>query len=710
MPHKGTDVKVSECRRTNIRSEDPQNLNGQMGQNEEPTAGQHEHCRACFRVQCRVPLAPPVSCATISCQLLCGAIFHRCKEEEHRMLCPRETVPCLNADYGCPFTLPRCRLARHLQACPASLVTCSLDWNRWPATEADAAFCRSVVADCGSGEPLDLAVALRDQRLLFSNLKLDALFPELMQPAEMVTEEAQKAASRGPIRDGGSSELEGELLDISKDAPEVQELTQEERDALAKSREVARIDNYKAWESIFSKELRGYQWEPQEQASSLAVGNGNQEKAERNTRQLAEGAESTPRNGSAGATGLAPWQDGVLERLGKEVNIAEYNMYLVHHGSMLIHFGQLEACTPRERDFVYGALEPIEVETVHSYSVPSSYRAKRSFLKNSSLRMKRSTKETDTFDLEVSVEDIPKCDEVKAMLVCSLEQELRGHPISKTVPTDGLFVDIGTQTYDFASAPFRAGATLADITAGRTLSLHVQIQAESVTRRHNKASSIFTFLCGHTFRRDEFAWHFRNVHSDLCSVLDGWFQQRCPLAYLGCTYRQTRFQPSTHRATVTYDGDSGTFTVRPQVPPELLGGARGPDGLSKLPLEVLQSVASYLDSFSLSQLSQVSRLMRDVCATLLQDRGMVSLRWERETDPDGKSSWRNRVKVWQFSSSFSAVQQWRFDDMPSMAEHLRACPFYETEERSRPVALVGLSDGPVCLPASALSLSGSPEP
>lgn len=70
-----------------------------------------------------------------------------------------------------------------------------------------------------------------------------------------------------------------------------------------------------------------------------------------------------------GKTGLAPWQEGVLERLREELSPHEYNMYVVHHGRMLLAFGQIEACTPREKDFVYGSLEPIPVQTLRSFKV-----------------------------------------------------------------------------------------------------------------------------------------------------------------------------------------------------------------------------------------------------------------------------------------------------------------------------------------------------
>ena len=56
-------------------------------------------------------------------------------------------------------------------------------------------------------------------------------------------------------------------------------------------------------------------------------------------------------------------------------------------------------------------------------------------------------------------------------------------------------------------------------------------------------------------------------------------------------------------------------------------------------------MATFLDSLSLSQLALVSRLMRQVCSTLLQDRGMVTLRWERKADPQGGAKWRVKHSV-----------------------------------------------------------------
>ncbi|XP_051254118.1 F-box only protein 40 isoform X1 [Dicentrarchus labrax] len=673
--------------------------------------GHHEHCDKCYNVHCQVPVQISVSCMVIKCHKNCGAILHMCKEEEHQLLCPNETVPCLNVVYGCPLTMLRHRLAKHLEVCPASVVCCSQEWNRWPVSETDLTFYKNVSANTQTEVNLDVAMALRDQELLFQSIKMKSIFPELM-----VQEPAIQDISAGvnsPAEETTSSLVCGEFTENGCTKMEEKEPSQEERDALGKSRNVDGIQKYSSWEKIFRKEMDGCKQtvknlnekevkgkERGDQQSSNCQGDTRDSHLSQDNAVAAAAAAAAP--GMEGPTGLAPWQDGVLERLGKEVNIAEYNMYLVHNGAMLINFGQLAACTPREKDFVYGNLEPIEVKTVRTFNVPTSYRAKRHHLKDPAQAAKKTHQSVDTADLGVSVEDLPKCDEISATLLCSLEKELRGHLISESVAIDGLYVDIGTQTYNFASAPFETDASLADVIADKPRGLYVHIEAESVTRRHNKTSSAFSYMCGHFFRRDEYCSHFRNVHSDIQASLSGWFEQRCPLAYLGCTFTQTRFQPAGHQATIKFCQDVSSFVLQPEVPSSLpeggktfypqRDGAHNLDPLSRLPLEILQHVAGYLDSFTLSQMSQVSHLMREVCATLVQERGMVSFKWEKKTYSHGGSSWKCRKKVWEYSSLFSSVDRWSFSNTPPMSDHLKTCSFYQREERTEPVALACLEE------------------
>lgn len=616
----------------------------------------HLHCNQCYDAHCQVPATPSDSCVVIKCPKNCGAILHACKQEEHQLLCPNETVPCLNVLYGCPLHVQRCRTAKHLEVCPASVVCCSQDWNRWPVPEGDMKFYRKLSENPQSLETLDVATAVRDQELLFRSIKMKTIFPELIKNSS--------AEINSYVEKAGCSSVCDSHTGRAGARPEVKHWTQEVREARGKSRDGNSVWEHGSWEEMRTKEMVGGK---QTVKSLNAEGRVEEEKEASNRqddKQRSHRIQETPSAVQSldGTTGLAPWQDGVLERLKKEANVAEYNMYLVHNGAMLINFGQLAACTPREKDFVYGNLEPIEIQTVRTFSIPSSYRAKRHHLKNPAHKVPTQHQSVDTTDLPEAVQNSPGRDEVSAALLCSLEKELKGHIISEKVPIDGLYVDMGTQTYNFSAAPFSADASLADVIAGRPRLLYLHVQTESVTRRHNKTSSAFSHTCGLSFRRDEYRSHYRNVHSDIQSSLCGWFQRRCPLAYLGCTFTQTRFYPAGQQATIQFCQGPDTFVLRPEVPSVLCEGKRasspprdpehnqGP--LSSLPLEILRQIAAYLDSFTLSQLSQVSHLMRAVCATLLQERGMVSLKWEREASSHGGCSWKCQKKASRFSTFF----------------------------------------------------------
>ncbi|XP_015255707.1 PREDICTED: F-box only protein 40 isoform X2 [Cyprinodon variegatus] len=143
----------------------------------------HKHCEGCYSVHCRAPVNLSISCLVIKCSKNCGATFHMCKQEEHQILCPYEIVPCLNMDFGCPLTMPRQKLAKHLEVCPASTVCCSQEWNRWPVPETDITFYKNVSGNLKlkTDENLDVALALRDQALLFQSIKMKNIFPEMMK-------------------------------------------------------------------------------------------------------------------------------------------------------------------------------------------------------------------------------------------------------------------------------------------------------------------------------------------------------------------------------------------------------------------------------------------------------------------------------------------------------------------------------------------------
>ncbi|CAL8304105.1 unnamed protein product [Gadus morhua 'NCC'] len=683
--------------------------------------GLHPHCESCYSRRCRARPEGPGSCALAPCPLLCGAVFHLCKQEEHALLCPRQRRPCLNAAYGCPHAMPRAACAAHLASCPASVVSCSMEWARWPVDHTDPHHLGALQAEVlteergrreeggGRGGALDLAMALADQRVLYSRLKMKPLYPELMEPEE-------EGAGGGGTKEGGvepTTVTDGDAVATKQAAVgglinegAEGDKAPEEADAGQRSGTGINTEKYNLCDMMFSMEKGGCAVAERTQGAAKQEAKTSDGVMEGGPQQAPGGPQQ-----DTGRTGHAPWQDGVLERLGEELSPAEYNMYMVHHGRMLLTFGKIQACTPREKDFVYGSLEPIPLQSLQSFKVPVSFHYKQrvQMAYDAAQRVQSEERSVDTSDLEVKEEDWHQ-DEADSTLLGYAELEVMGHKISDTKGTDGHYVDVGTQTHSFRTAPFRRTTTLEEVTAGGPAKLRLQLQAGSVSSRHNKATSAFTFSCGHCFHRSEFPRHFRNVHADVQTCVSGWFEQRCPLSYLGCTFSQRRFQPSTHKATVTYNQELSCFnlcpgdgppTAPPGPPPGAQGRGRGRgpgrrDSLSGLPYEVLCHVASFLDSLSLSQLALVSRLLRDVCSSLLRDRGMVTLRWEKKTYTHGGAKWRARP-VWEFSHLFSTVDTWCFADVPPISAHLRVCPYYKPSLGHQPVALAGMKerqDGP----------------
>ncbi|CDQ89116.1 unnamed protein product [Oncorhynchus mykiss] len=710
-----------------------------------PRPAGHRHCDSCYSRRCKAPVEISVSCVLIPCRLLCGALFHMCKEGEHALLCPNEKVPCLNAAFGCPIIMPRSWQAGHLQVCPASVVCCSMEWIRWPADEAYAnthpdihahthTLHENLLKEQKAGEQLDLAMALDDQRHLYARMKMKTLYPEMIKTEDWATVRLYRPYH---ILSGVPETAVTDLSDFSLEKEEGDVGVEEPGGDISS-------DRYNRYERMFNmdkggcnvdtKSSRGREGKEWNHWMELEEQSCREKKERRDAEELMgalqdpgapEGPRGTEANRNAtGITGMAPWQDGVLQRMAKEVTPQEFNMYLVHHGRMLLTFGQMDACTPREKDFVYGNIEPIPVQTLYSFKVPVSYREKQRSVHyyDASARAESTWACVDTSDLG-ALKESWWTDEADSTLLGYAEREVMGHQISEERGQDGLYVDMGMQTHSFKTAPFRRDTTLADLTRDRPLKLRLQLHADSTSSRHNKASSAFTFLCGHSFQRrefpkhfrypkifrypkhfqcKEFPKHFRNVHTDIQTCASGWFEQRCPLAYLGCTYSQRRLEPFKQPATVTYNQELSIFNLRPTVPasqgegPEPLKSSKSQgegdcDSLSALPSEVLCHMASFLDSLSLSQLALVSRLMREVCSSLLQDRGMVSLLWEKKTYKSGVAKWKAKT-VWEFSHLFSTVDLWRFiDNVPSMSEHLKVCPYYQTWVPPQPVALPSMS-------------------
>ncbi|KAK3103602.1 hypothetical protein FSP39_020456 [Pinctada imbricata] len=112
--------------------------------------------------------------------------------------------------------------------------------------------------------------------------------------------------------------------------------------------------------------------------------------------------------------------------------------------------------------------------------------------------------------------------------------------------------------------------------------------------------------------------------------------------------------------------------------------------IQDLPGELLLTICGHLDSLSLYFLSMTCRRLRDICQSLLQERGMVSLRW-KDVQEGTEKTWTPQDKVWTFSKMTTPVIQWKRYDPEIYLRHVTSCEVNKSVERvvnKEPFALV----------------------
>uniref|UniRef100_A0A8C5I6A6 F-box only protein 30-like n=1 Tax=Gouania willdenowi TaxID=441366 RepID=A0A8C5I6A6_GOUWI len=587
---------------------------------------EHVHCLSCFNHRCVLRPEPGVSCDVINCPLLCGAVFHSCKAAEHQMLCALTRIPCLNSGYGCPAVLARNQMYAHLEVCPAGVVCCTMEWNRCPVSCLDYTSYESLSRGVEEAEQLDMALALQDQRTLLESLKVVSIAPS-SQEEPLVTESADgiNGLDEEPFSELYEATVEtartlAAALDLVSSSGELGRECANAEVTLIKSRRSGQRSLQNRSEDQPGSELEGL------------------------TQRFCLPSEETGFNSTLGAgapsTGEVEHEKNA-DASEEEVDFADLMILPVGHEG-----ATMEKKVPDRR----------KLDT-ESESDRVLYRP----------RPKRFHKSVDTSDLQQDDDPLGlgEIDLITAALLFCLEESRECRRISDTVYVDSHRVDFGTQTFTFPAAILVTNTRVGDMAS-----------ASACDHAHT-----FPFVCGQSFRRDQFSSHFINVHGDIHAGLNGWMEHRCPLAYYGCTFSQRRFYPSTLGAKVVHDKHLRSFGVQPcptVAPPTNSQSYQ----FSRLPMEIMWHIAGFLDSFSLYQLSLVSRTMREVCASRLQTRGIVELQWVQRPCLGPKGT------VWRFSTAFSPVSWWGFSDIPSMSNHLKKCPFNTVEHRTEAVPLL----------------------
>ena len=527
----------------------------------------HAHCETCVSRTCNITPDQLSSCELTDCQNGCGHRFHICKKDDHDIICSHQKVPCINHSYGCPLEMTRYKRASHLNVCPASVQRCSVEWNRWPMHSRED--CRKTPLPLDNRHvkctQLDVALALRDQRMLVQSMKVPKKIRKIFQNSL-----TQKYPSV-PIEQNRSQSSDSDMT----------------------------IDDTSG----------------------------------------ATSDEDTPWGSQKHPPGL---QETVVNQLHK--------------------------ATKETADSVTAALDLF------------SYHFGKAGLKNLSQKLSGIT-ETEESNRNL---DGGQTTGMKNININNASSSSR----NPEKGTEGKSHDQSCDSFVNENNICIEDVYTKDIKLHNLLGVNLDI--ECISKYIPKPKRMYTFLCAQDFRRDEYPWHFKNVHNDIHCGLNGMMELRCPLAYMGCEFSCQRLSPLVPKGKIVHSSLQESFGLAivesdyeliknpeaqckncsnmesdkrklREATPEITTSQKYDSNikilpkyqckaycdntnslstlyLECLPFEVLQSIVVYLDSFSLCNLSLTCKLFRDVCASFLDQRGMVVPVWQVKGD-GAKSSW-----------------------------------------------------------------------
>lgn len=665
---------------------------------------EHAHCDGCYKIKCQYKSKK--SCSLMQCPLSCGAAFHSCKANEHKELCSKEIVPCVNSFYGCKQSMRRSERGHHLATCPASVVYCTMEWNRWPVFSRErqerVPFTqKNLHARYGQ---LDVALAMRDQRILYEAMKAPRRVRRSLR--NRLTERFPAV----PLTSSHSSYVEGTSVDtagvtsdedaggdapwdLSRDPPGLQRsickelfktdsgsLHLDALDAQVQERNGSENADRSAIESnLCTNSSRTNSCSSFDQKDIVSTSVKRLQGCDMVGLPVSEGhlcssctvpvVAGDVSASNAGEFALVD-RPAILPELSHKASEECCAVDQFHsEGSVFVStltvktIGENERVSDMEEDVKLGIALGDEISR-DSGPVTSCVNT------GASEQLSKLLIDPTTFDVDLTISDsshlldnfstntvdsktnaaigatsfqqdvllypclTDKTTSLEESSSLSIENSCSAVAVSdealvnsdrltdagkapggsesahrslnecQGMSTDAaesleffpelvfLGIDVASVTslYHHNAVVFLppAGGTIANpgtvvvdlpkeyhnlvksssvpppiIPPPLTLQeiLALDLNLESITRYQAKPRSMYTFLCAQNFRRDEYPWHFKNVHSEIHGGLSGWIEARCPLACYGCTYSTRRLNPVN--GTVLYNSEVDCFGVRP---------------------------------------------------------------------------------------------------------------------------------------------------
>ena len=185
------------------------------------------------------------------------------------------------------------------------------------------------------------------------------------------------------------------------------------------------------------------------------------------------------------------------------------------------------------------------------------------------------------------------------------------------------------------------------------------------------------------------------------SHLNGWFEQRCPFSAYGCTYSKVRLLPNNGDDVILHDSELGCFACTENQEHAKFGQSKFTD-FENLPNFILFKIFSKLDSYTMNQMTKVSKRCRFMAMNCLHTKGIVSREWRKvklieqaKSLKVGGEVWRRARPKWKFSHCFEGIENWKIsDESLAISNHImHNCEYAKQarnsffEEYSRPIRL-----------------------
>jgi len=555
------------------------------------------------------------NCVMVRC-LYCEVALHSCKIDDHETICLMMQVPCLNAAYGCSVRVLRSEMAKHLETCPANVVHCGMEWNRYPLYSKD----RYTITNIYNSQEGRIKQK-REHWVPFSQIN--------------------------PPKIRGQLDTEFAISDQRKLLKEYQ------------------------------KKMAVGKWKLSRRPQASRIPRDQIEKLENLTGPKLCGAESSSRGEDIVESSLDLLPIGNL-------NIEDSNTELVQENQGIYDKKQyvLRCDSPSRSEAILRSFkkECFERDTQKSSHVDND---------------EKCTDDLDELEVVISSKEHERGIEFQEeRSCCTVKPQLNKPDIESDaacMEERELLYKIQVQQEDFHTekeavlmrnptigAPQIPAHFHEQIKGTATDQLGLNVIIETIPK-FQKSHPMYSIPCKVDLRRDQYCSHFKNIHNDIHGGLNYWIQQHCPLAQYGCPFIRRRLCPNSKTGCIVFDHEIDNFGIVPSngLEKTSYGSNQGYGfDILSLPLELVEKITLFLDSYSINQFSKVCRTTHEICRTLLQRRGIVVFEWERGCYSDGSVLWRVRRKKWLFSPAFSLVSNWHFTDEPSMGEHLRSCPFF----------------------------------